>query len=326
MKALRKYTPAELARVQYRPFPSRLFITNIQVEWNTVWLRTRHTDHHAHTSSFIQVRDALKADEISNNPIAAKYALTELLNMCYGMKESDYYSFACTLASAFSREAENTEFEDKLLLLAEGEEDETRKANFANLKESLLRVDPAISDKRIQQTILQERQFMARERLLQLMHIVFSKLKQKQLLVDQDKNNIYRLVLCMTKYNRSQWPFFYAMLSFFFQMCAALYVVLSLTDLDHPEEDGFERWDINLFARNIALALGTLSYGGMVAYPEVKSTSQILKRLYHFDCSFLMLMDFLVNIILPVTVAFSGFFVVRAMLAEIDCFPCISFF
>ena len=295
------------------------------MEWNTVWLRTRHTDHHAHKSSFIQVRDALKADEISHNHIAAKYALTELLNMCYGMRESDYYSFACTLASAFSKKAQNSEFEDTLLLLAEGEEDENRKNYFANLERSLLQVVPKMSTKQIRRRVLEKRQFMARERLLQLMHIVFSKLKQKQLLVDQDKNNIYRLVLCMTKYNRSQWPFFYAMLSFFFQICAALYVVLSLTDLDHPEEDGFERWDVDLFARNIALALGTLSYGGMVAYPEVKSTWQILYRLYHFDWSVLMMMDFLVNIILPVTVAFSGFFVVRACdSANTNRSPCLS--
>jgi len=59
----RFYTKKELAKIQYRPFPSRLFITNVQFEWNTVWLRTRHTDHHCHKSSFIQVRDAFKVSK-----------------------------------------------------------------------------------------------------------------------------------------------------------------------------------------------------------------------------------------------------------------------
>ena len=93
----RNYTEEELDRIKCRPFPSRLFITNLQLkvgnlcicpsvcgqystgclgcssrltplfrvsqllfQGNTAWLRTRHTDHHKHKSSFIQVRDALK--------------------------------------------------------------------------------------------------------------------------------------------------------------------------------------------------------------------------------------------------------------------------
>ena len=60
-------------------------------QWNTVWLRTRHTDHHASKSSFNAVRDVVKADIITKNPPAAKYALTEMLNMCYTMDESSYY-------------------------------------------------------------------------------------------------------------------------------------------------------------------------------------------------------------------------------------------
>lgn len=70
------------------------------------------------------------------------------------------------------------------------------------------------------------------------MDIVFSKLKRKRLLVDESKDNIYHLVLCMTKYKRNPLPFFYAIFSFFFQVCAATYVALSLTALDEGNNDG----------------------------------------------------------------------------------------
>jgi len=91
VRAGRDYSDEELERVALRRYPSRIFITNVQIEWNTVWLRTRHTDHHSHRTTFVQVRDAIKADFITNNPLGAKYSLTELFNMCYGMEKSNYY-------------------------------------------------------------------------------------------------------------------------------------------------------------------------------------------------------------------------------------------
>lgn len=148
----RDYNTDELHKIQFRPFPSRLFVTNYMLEWNTVWLRTRHTDHHYHHSSFIQVRDAFKADAITNNPAGAKYALTELLNMCYGMNESDYYSFACTIASAFSEKGSNTEFEKDLLMHDE------RKEAISKHREELCRRDPLMLKCKIEIKLLIEEQ------------------------------------------------------------------------------------------------------------------------------------------------------------------------
>ncbi|CAB9503464.1 expressed unknown protein [Seminavis robusta] len=310
VKEMRAYTPEELENVKRRPFPSRFFITNIQVAWNTVWLRTRHTDHHAHKSSFIQIRDAFKADAITNNPTGAKYALTELLNMCYGMEESEYYSFACTVASAFSIDASNTEFESSLLLHAP---DHAREEHLKKTEDDIRNNHRNLKEKEVQRRKLEHEQDLARKRIRQLLNIVFSKLKQKKILVDDQKNNIYRLVLCMTKYNvHSRLPFMYAAFSFFFQMCAGLYVALSLTKLEQFDDDDEDRWynSTSLVGRNIALALGTWLYGLMVAFPEVMTSKEVFECLYRSEISWLAVMDLLVNVILPVGVAFCGFFVV----------------
>jgi hypothetical protein len=306
----RNYSVNELCRVGIRPFPSRLFITNVQLEWNTVWLRTRHTDHHVHNSSFIQVRDAFKADAITSNPPGAKYALTELLNMCYGMKDSDYHSFACTLASAFSNQAANTEFEKSLLLHP------ARMEQIDQLcREESIRSQSSMARSRdfLELEVLRKEQERSRKKLTQLLHIVFSKLKQKRLLVDDNKDNIYRLVLCMTKYRRKAWrPYFYAFFSFFFQLCAGLYVALSLTNLD--DEDGcgisIKEWNVDLVYQNLALAIGTICYGCMVALPEMWTAKDIYQSLYRSQHSVISTIDFIVNGILPIIIALCGFLVV----------------
>ena len=221
--------------------------------------------------------------------------------MCYGMKESDYYSFACTLASAFSNEAANTEFEKSLLL---------HPARTVEME-----------PRDCQLKLLQKEQEKARIRLLQVMDIVFTKLKQKKLLVDDSKSNIYRLVLCMTKHSRNRLPFFYALFSFFFQVCAASYVALSLTALDVVNNEGIGilgAWDRDMVGKNIALALGTLCYGLMVAYPEMKSTGEAYRCLYKSDISTLAAMDFVVNFLLPISGACCGFFVVSAIVCFVD--------
>ena len=207
------------------------------------------------------------------------------------------YSFACTLASAFSNQAANTEFERELLLHPQRKQAIVREMEYKHLP---------IPDWN-NMKLLKEEQTRARIQLLQLMDIVFSKLKQKKILVDDSKDNIYRLVLCMTKYNRNPWPYFYAIFSFFFQLCAATYVALSLTKID----DGSPQGESGTFERNIALALGTVCYGIMVAYPEMKSTGEVFRCLYRSDFSPLACMDFVVNFFLPLVCAICGFFVVR---------------
>ncbi|CAB9518354.1 expressed unknown protein [Seminavis robusta] len=295
----RDFTIEELHKIEFRPFPSRIFITNLQLKWITAWLRTRHTDHHDSKSSFNYVRDVIKADAITNNPPGAKYALTELLNMCYEMNESEYYSFACTLASAFSNRGENTEFEKSLLIHP------TRlDAIEAELGHKIK------SDEEMD--ILVAEQERSRKRLIQLLDIVFSKLKQKKILVDEKKDNIYRLVHCMTKYTGRRLPYFYTIFSFFFQVCAASYVALSLTDLGGNQEESMilQDWGPSLVTQNIFLAVGTACYGFMVACPEMSSTLQMFRYLHRREFSWLFFLDFIVNFVLPITMAFCGFLVV----------------
>jgi transcriptional regulator of heat shock response len=138
----------------------------LQTKGNTVWLRTRHTDHHRHNSSFIQIRDAFNADAITNNPSGARDSVTKILDMFYRMHESDYYSYACTVASALSNGAENVTFEKELLF------------------------HPARKGR--DQLQEREEQQRARDRLLKLMDIVFSNLREKKSLMERYKPNIYR--------------------------------------------------------------------------------------------------------------------------------------
>jgi hypothetical protein len=113
----------------------------------------------------------------------------------------------------------------------------------------------------------------------------------------------------MTKYNRNKQPLVYAIFSFLLQLCAAAYVILSLTDLDGSPSIFDLDW--TLFFQNIALAAGSFLYGFMVALPEVRSTKEVYRCLYRSDTSPLALMDFIVNALLPISVAIFGLFVVR---------------
>ena len=117
----------------------------------------------------------------------------------------------------------------------------------------------------------------------------------------------------MTKHSNNRWPFVYAIFSFFFQVCAATYVALSLTTLDEGPDGILGDWDLSLVGNNFALALGTACYGMMVAYPEMKSTGEVYRHLYRSDVSLLAFMDFVVNFLLPISGAFCGFFVVSVI-------------
>ena len=108
----------------------------------------------------------------------------------------------------------------------------------------------------------------------------------------------------MTKYNNKRSPYCYALFSFFFQISAACYLVLSLTPLD---DDPFI--EPRVIITNVPLAICTAGFGLMVALPEMKSAGQ-LYRVHYGELSMLACMDFIVNFILPVIVAVAGFFVV----------------
>jgi hypothetical protein len=108
--------------------------------------------------------------------------------MCYGMNESDFYSFACTVASAFSNGAEKATFESDLLFhpsrLAQIEKEKTGSASSL--------VSTPTNEYRKDEVLLMREERRARDRLVKIMDIVFSKLKQKKILVESSKPNIYR--------------------------------------------------------------------------------------------------------------------------------------
>jgi hypothetical protein len=91
-------------------------------------------------------------------------------------------------------------------------------------------------------------------------------------------------------------------------VCAAIYVALSLTNLDGS--GSILQLGEKLVSQNIFLALGTLFYGGMVASLKWKSTKEAYRCLYRSEKSLLSGMDLVANAILPVLVAVFGFFVV----------------
>ena len=86
--------------------------------------------------------------------------------MCYGMNESDYYSFACTLASAFSCGASNTEFEKSLLLHKVRKEVIVRQEREAGII-----FDTNLAGTHRHLELLKKEQKRARTRLLQVMDV-----------------------------------------------------------------------------------------------------------------------------------------------------------
>lgn len=240
-------------------------------------------------------------------------------NIKKNLSLTTHFSFACTLASAFSEGARNTQFSKCML------EHDEQKQELEKMHEKTKAENPKMTTKELQVQVLKEQQLKLKKRLLQLMDIVFSKMKQKQLLVDENKHNIYRLVRCMTKYHRRRAPYFLAFFSFLFQVVAAIYVILSVA----PMEGGLEEWDWEAVKRNWPLALCVFCYGAMVALPEIRSTMEVFSTFYgtrrllpeeagttkvfSIDGSWRLLacMDAIVNLILPVILPFFGFVVVR---------------
>ena len=68
----KQYTMKELEDVRRRPFASRLFISSVNIDWQTVWHRTRFTDNATYAVPTRKIRDYVKATITSHNEAAAK--------------------------------------------------------------------------------------------------------------------------------------------------------------------------------------------------------------------------------------------------------------
>jgi hypothetical protein len=66
------YTLQEFMNVRRRPFSSRLYMTDTNINFQTVWQRTRFTDNAKYSAPTRKIRDYVKATLTSHNVTAAK--------------------------------------------------------------------------------------------------------------------------------------------------------------------------------------------------------------------------------------------------------------
>mmetsp|Transcript_22784 Transcript_22784/g.26235 ORF Transcript_22784/g.26235 Transcript_22784/m.26235 type:complete len:674 (-) Transcript_22784:82-2103(-) len=277
----RDYTDEELDHLTKRDFETRLFITATPVGGDTVFLRTHHTDNAKHASHLNYIRDLIKATHSTKNWTCAKATLTTLLTMCFQLNHSDYATFATTVASGLSRGAKNTTFETNMMLVESKSDADTARVKFCLL-----------------------------------MDIIFSKMATKKYLIDSGSCNIFRLVYCDTYHlchdrdlSKRKPSLFVACFSFTLQICLTVYIILQ--NINTPREDYFQ--DLSM----LPLAIFTFAYSFMVAIPSITETAEayhILFRKPHM----LQIMDFIVNVCIPLVLAASGFLVILCQNNFID--------
>jgi len=148
-----------------------------------------------------------------------------------------------------------------------------------------------------------------RERLCLLMDVIFNKMAKKKYLLDDKRSNIFRLVYCKTKFKKFKNSIFHAMFSFALQLCLTSYVVLH-----NKHKNQIDQFNYSMFA----LASFTLTYSIMVAVSTISETYDGCKKLFKHDFGMLMIMDVVVNMILPLILAYYGFLLILAERKFID--------
>jgi len=284
----RDYTPEELVSLNRRDFQTRLFICATQCAGDTVFLRTHHTDNAGYQSHFNYVRDYIKAAHVTRNSTCAKSCLTALLTMCFELPPHDYFTFATSLASGLSNNGHNTHFE------------------ICNAMAPRPEVVPKL-----------------RMKLCLLMDVVFSKIATKKFLLDDKRSNIFRLVHCKTKYSRDRISVYSAIFSFTLQLCLTVYLGLEhigpsieeekIQCCNAPTKEENNEYNIEM----LTLAIFTFTYSFIVAMSTISDTVDAYKILFR-GISPLMLMDFIVNIILPLILACHGFLLILSQTSFID--------
>ena len=267
--------------------PQRLSLNVTFLTQTKVFLRTHHSDNHPHESGVYNfVRDMLKASKHKNTHTAAKSTLTRLLNIALDMPESDYRTFAITMASGLSCYGSNTSFELK------GSNDVN-----AILRESQ---SPEI----------------LRAELCILMHIMFTKIQKYNFMVEEGGSNSYRLIYCRLQTSKEKAPYGIAIFSFVFQIVLTLYVFLQfkdnivgkeeICDFDNNDDDcmpyHYSNW------RMLPLATLTTIYSALLAYPIMNEIPDAWNIFGSYGI--LQMMDFIVNGILPSVLLLFGFFVI----------------
>lgn len=190
-----EYDDDDLFALSQRDFQTRLFMSSLSVNMNSVWLRNHHSDNFHSISNFTYVRDFFKAAYATKNHTAAKATLTSELTKWLNLDHHEYYTYATTLASALSHEASKTSFQ---------------------IHEAMVKSPNDLK--------------LARRTFVVLMDILFSKVYFKTFLFKEGNSNIYRLVHCGTKNTKDYSSFTYAIFSFLLQVALTAFVVLQLSE------------------------------------------------------------------------------------------------
>jgi len=282
------YTEEILEKLSRRPFQSRLYISSSLTKtvsdtndgvYEGGFLRTRFSDRAAHQSNLSTIRDYIWAlysteEAQTKDSVAAKLAVSHLCLGSFKMDESEYYSFASTLASALSEQATNTVFQPKDFL-------ETEDLH------------------------------LVRKKFVLCMEILFQSVSLDRFLVQGNAANIYRLAYCMRStmsYDNSSQGMgvhgrrilFAPLLSFTLQVVLLVYVILEIRD---TLEEKFE-----LKTKTLPLAaLGSI-YSSLLAWKGIKTSLEINK--FYESVGFLWFLDYVINVILPILAIFAGFFII----------------
>jgi hypothetical protein len=267
-----EYTDKEVKCLADRDFQTRLLMTSFVMQNNSVWVRNHHSDNVTSTSNFAYIRDLFKATFTTTNPTAAKATLTSELTKWFQLERDEYYTYATTLASGLSDEAENTDFE-----ICE---------SMVNSKDDLK---------------------CARRRLIVILDILFSKVGFKTFLIQENNTNIYRLAHCLTKHTNNNPALVYATFSFLLQLALTIFVVLEFYD---EGIDAFKPEQNEVFRRVALYVLATL--GAMYSLMVTKKEFEIAGDVYKFygKIGLLQMIDLIVNVVLPVILLVAGYCVI----------------
>ena len=282
-----EYTSKELEDLQQRDFQTRLFISSLSTVGNCVWMRTHHTDNAEGMTNFTYIRDYYKAARATHNHTSAKATMTALLTAMFAKEESNYCSFATVVASGLSEVAKHTSFE---------------------IKDDMVRNKSDLP--------------MARQHLVVLMDVVFHKLSVRRFLLGKNNwmnnCNIFRLVHCDTKGRESsKWPIIYCIFSFFLQVCLTAFVFFQIVDDDNDDENREKRSDLLKYGLWVLASLGSV-YSFLIAVPEISSTMEAVRSFYNGQVGFLLIVDVIVNIIIPLALVGAGFIVIVQEKSFID--------
>jgi hypothetical protein len=139
---------------------------------------------------------------------------------------------------------------------------------------------------------------VARMKLCLLMNILFSKVSMYRFLIRDSGINTYRLVYCRVANSSNKQPYLYAIFSFLIQLCLTGYVIAEIAST------GLKEWRYE----NIPLAILTLIYSTMIAYPEFRESRDAMKL--YGKTGFIQTLDFFVNKYLTMILLVAGFMVI----------------